>query len=201
LAGVGAEMRQYRPDYDWDEYRDRQAAKAAKLDFVDQLYSVIGIDDPDFFPTVDYLRQMAHHGYDTTTVESMRMARFLAEWERKTGSVWMYEPPETERPNSYGYRRDKFDWPAGTPVVYYIRIRDTIKIGFTTKDPRERCRDLAGDKVLAVEPGSLALEAERHKQFAQWRADIPGTRERFYPGHEINAQIRKARREHRDIQV
>lgn len=52
--------------------------------------------------------------------------------------------------------------------VYYIRRGDLIKIGFTV-DLAERMRSHLPDEVLAIEPGTYQLEAERHRQFAAHR--------------------------------
>jgi hypothetical protein len=53
-------------------------------------------------------------------------------------------------------------------VVYYIRRRQWVKIGTTTK-LRDRMRDLMPDEVLAIEPGSYKLEGELHVRFAHIR--------------------------------
>lgn len=66
--------------------------------------------------------------------------------------------------------------PPVRPVVYYIRWGDRIKIGFTTR-LSERLRNLYHDEVIAVEPGSMALERKRHAQFAG--SLIDGQREWF----------------------
>lgn len=72
---------------------------------------------------------------------------------------------EESRPRQYGLRRRS--------VVYYIQFADRIKIGTTSKHPRERFRHLPHDKVLGFEVGGLATEQERHIQF---RADrVRGT--------------------------
>lgn len=70
-----------------------------------------------------------------------------------------------------------------TGHVYYIRRGDLIKIGFTT-DLNKRMMSHLPDEVLAVEPGSYALEASRHRQFAtlrhgrgEWFKDDPALRE------------------------
>lgn len=53
-------------------------------------------------------------------------------------------------------------------VVYYIRRGKYVKIGTTTK-LRNRMRELMPDEVLAVEPGSYALEGALHARFATIR--------------------------------
>jgi hypothetical protein len=66
-------------------------------------------------------------------------------------------------------------WPASLPqtfhakhddVIYYVRFGDIVKIG-TTRNLRNRLNTYPPTAVLlAVEPGGLRLEAERHAQFA-----------------------------------
>ena len=51
------------------------------------------------------------------------------------------------------------------PLVYYARRGDLIKIGTSIK-LRQRMVTLKIDELLAVEPGSYNLEAQRHEQFA-----------------------------------
>lgn len=57
--------------------------------------------------------------------------------------------------------------------VYYMEMRDTIKIGFST-NPEQRRKQLVADRILAVEPGSLHLEAVRHRQFSAYRIESLG---------------------------
>ena len=50
-------------------------------------------------------------------------------------------------------------------LVYYIRINGQIKIGYTA-DLRQRSRNYPpGSELLAVEPGTLYTERDRHQQF------------------------------------
>lgn len=53
-------------------------------------------------------------------------------------------------------------------VVYYIRFRDTIKIG-TTVDLKTRMTAHPYEEVVALEPGAEALERARHLQFDKHR--------------------------------
>lgn len=69
-------------------------------------------------------------------------------------------------------------------VVYYVRIRDTIKIGYTV-NMKARFSNLLIDEVLATEPGGEELERVRHRQFAALR--IRG--ERFRPEPELMSHI------------
>ena len=74
----------------------------------------------------------------------------------------------------------------GTPgVVYYMQMRDLIKIGHTTQPVEVRRAQLMADAVLATEPGTRKLETVRHNQFREYRHQG----ERFYPGKELMAHI------------
>jgi len=53
-------------------------------------------------------------------------------------------------------------------VVYYLRFSDRVKIGFTT-DLSVRAPQIPHDEVVAAEPGSFALERQRHEEFTAER--------------------------------
>ncbi len=68
--------------------------------------------------------------------------------------------------------------------VYYLRVGERVKIGFSV-DIRQRMRAYPhGSTLLAVEPGSYELERQRHQQFANARQS---GREWFRPCPEIDA--------------
>lgn len=79
-------------------------------------------------------------------------------------------------------------------VVYYIRIGDYIKIGFTT-NLSERIRSLRVDAsdVMATEPGGREKEHQRHEQFKSIRR---GRWENFERTPDLLTHIAKVRREH-----
>lgn len=72
-------------------------------------------------------------------------------------------------------------------MVYYVRIHDYIKIGYSAH-LRERIMGLRVDldALLAIEPGGQQLEHQRHVQF---RADRIGKREDFHPSEALQAHI------------
>lgn len=76
-------------------------------------------------------------------------------------------------------------------VVYYVQLGDRIKIG-TTTNLANRLRSFYAlpDQLLAIEPGGLVRERERHQQFAAQR--FPRT-ELFAPSDELHDIIRQAR--------
>jgi hypothetical protein len=78
-------------------------------------------------------------------------------------------------------------------VVYYARIGDYIKIGFTTR-LRNRLATLRVDELLAVEPGGEDLEHERHRQFAVERIDL--RRENFRPSDRLTSHVVATREEY-----
>jgi hypothetical protein len=77
--------------------------------------------------------------------------------------------------------------------VYYVRIGDYIKIGFT-RNMTERLKSLRVDAsdVMATEPGGRDKERERHEQFADIRR---GRKENFERTPELLTHIAKVRRE------
>lgn len=66
--------------------------------------------------------------------------------------------------------------------VYYLRVGDQIKIGFSG-DVRRRLRSYPpGSELLALEPGDKKLERRRHNEFAEW---LVAGREWFEPSAEL----------------
>ena len=81
-------------------------------------------------------------------------------------------------------------------VVYYVRIGDHVKIGFTV-NLKQRLSQLRLDPpaVLATEPGGRITEARRHAEFADERV---GRREDFNPSRRLLAHIADLRQLHGD---
>ena len=100
---------------------------------------------------------------------------FMAENVRVAREVMEQAPPPEPAPP-----RPSF--------VYYVRIGDHVKIGFTTR-LRQRLSDLRVDheNLLAVEPGGRELETQRHREFA---AERVGKRENFNPSPRLLAHIK-----------
>ena len=76
-------------------------------------------------------------------------------------------------------------------LVYYVRMGNLIKIG-TTRDMRQRMRELRPDEILAVEPGSYELETQRHQQFTRFRSHG----EYFLPARPLIDHISALRKKH-----
>ena len=84
---------------------------------------------------------------------------------------------------------------AGQSQVYYIRIGDHIKIGYST-NLKQRISQLRLQRsaLLATEPGGRELEKERHRQFSADR--IVSNREDFEPSPRLMAHIDAILAEH-----
>lgn len=85
-------------------------------------------------------------------------------------------------------------------VVYYVRLdAGRIKVG-VSYDLRARLQAFRAPAaaLLAAEPGDVAVEKQRHAQFAAHRTDRPGSREEYHPAPELMAWIDTVRAEHGD---
>lgn len=79
--------------------------------------------------------------------------------------------------------------------VYYVQVGERLKIGYSAD---VRCRMRAyppGSVLLAVEPGSTALERQRHQQFA---GSLLDGREWFRPDRVILEEAAAIRARHGD---
>jgi hypothetical protein len=83
--------------------------------------------------------------------------------------------------------------------VYYVRIHDHVKIGYSI-NMRQRLGALRvnDDALLATEPGGREVEAMRHQQFA---AERVGRREDFNPSRRLLAHIEAVKAEHGDPKI
>lgn len=78
-------------------------------------------------------------------------------------------------------------------TIYFVRIGDRIKIGFTTDLYRRMCQYPPNSELLAIHPGTPGLERQTHKQFAHHLAD---GREWFRPNRELADHIEKVRKQY-----
>lgn len=75
-------------------------------------------------------------------------------------------------------------------VVYYLRVGALIKIGTTTNLPARLHAYPPDSRVLAVEPGGLSVEKQRHLQFAD---DLRHGNEWFAPSDSLIEHIDRVR--------
>lgn len=88
-------------------------------------------------------------------------------------------------------RRENRERAAGNregALVYYVQIGDYIKIGHSARLKR-RFATLRADLLLAIEPGGLELERQRHREFSDERIDLK--RENFRPSARLTDHIRE----------
>jgi hypothetical protein len=92
------------------------------------------------------------------------------------------EPARRMRESREGFDR--------TQYVYYVRLGQKIKIGYTG-NLRNRLNAYGpGRELLALEYGGLELEKQRHQQFREYRATGAG-REWFSQAEELLDHIRQ----------
>lgn len=83
--------------------------------------------------------------------------------------------------------------------VYYVRIHDHVKIGYSTNiKQRMGALRVPVENLLATEPGGRDLEAIRHEQFA---AERVGRLEDFNPSRRLLAHIEAIKAEHGEPKV
>ena len=80
-----------------------------------------------------------------------------------------------------------------TGYVYYLQVGQLIKMGYSS-NPRERLRQYPPESVLlAIEPGTLAIEKERLRQFS---ASLLWGNEWFDSTPELEAHIGQMKKRH-----
>jgi hypothetical protein len=152
-------LAQYRPGHESDEPQSKPTRPAFDL-----LAKSIDVDHPDFLALSRELMELHILGFDTKSLLKVRDAR---------------------EQHVVDCTRRRQERATESSVVYYMRMRDLVKIGTTTSPVRVRQSQLMADEVLATEPGGYELEKKRHRQFDQYRY----RGERFYPGPELLAHI------------
>ena len=130
-------------------------------------------------PSIVAYLQEKYGSIDNVREHLPGLRRHLSLWDRPI-EPWMidlyieeqggpHRPiTEDERKNYRAPVPSRRTYDRQTPVVYYILFNGLVKIG-TTVNLKRRLTALPHDKVLATEPGSYHLEAERHSQFRSLR--------------------------------
>lgn len=94
------------------------------------------------------------------------------------------------------HEADRADWQRNRSVVYYVRLGDHVKIGYTINlGARINGLRVDRDALLAVEPGWREVEDQRHEMFA---AERQGRRENFNPSRRLLLHIEAVRARHGD---
>jgi hypothetical protein len=74
--------------------------------------------------------------------------------------------------------------------IYYLLVGGLVKIGFTTDVYRRMMQYPPNSELLALHPGTPALEKEMHQDFSRHLAE---GREWFHPNAELDAHIQRVR--------
>lgn len=148
---------------------------------VEQTIAKLDQDSPLYAEAVRQLALLAFDGYDITDSQIIGHAQFTAERNARRSAMAVSS-----------FDKATHEVPADGSLIYYMQMRDTIKIGFTTQAPERRRLQLTADKILALEPGTMETERQRHCQFAHLR--VPGLgAERFYPGEDLLSHIEQVK--------
>jgi hypothetical protein len=150
------------------------------------ILDLIDMDDPAWPATASILREMAESGVELDE-PTVAVALKVGAQRWKVALRAAAAPlPSTIRPGQQTLS-------AAGSIVYYIRRSHLIKIG-TTADPPSRFRDLLPNEILAFEPGGMAEESWRHRQFAHLQ--VRG--EHFRPAPELMVHVQSMRDLHGD---
>jgi hypothetical protein len=137
-----------------------------------ELFALVDVDDPDIHFIIDSVRLMRAAGLDLTDPEIFHLA--VEGGHRRAA----YEVDESgllvSREDWQAWRRSEErdvrlpGWKGARPRVYYARLGNRCKIGWST-NVRRRMISIQPEELLAIELGGPDVEAERHEQFAALR--------------------------------
>lgn len=114
--------------------------------------------DPDFGVICDTLREFKSYGFDVNDPQVTIKAIATARHRHKMDAL------EAARPHRIRSRNGPVDECEPGSVVYYMRIGNRCKIGFTS-NLTARLAVFNPEELLATEPGGMNKELERHIQF------------------------------------
>lgn len=106
---------------------------------------------------LQFLRAAGELGYDTDDPDVMHRAILAGNREIERESKPLPPPP---LPVAEG------PWSARSPLVYYMRMSDMVKIG-TTTNIAGRLDAIMPQELMTAEPGGRDVEQHRHKEFSQ----------------------------------
>ncbi len=126
-------------------------------------------DDPAIIHIGMAAMQLARFGFDPHDADIARRAVEVGrrDYDRDPDVVEKRRIQELERRQEE--RRLADPWAIGEgEVVYYMRIGDRVKIGWSTNLPK-RLGVINPEELMVTEPGNRLLERARHDQFAELR--------------------------------
>jgi len=146
-----------RPDEEFDG-PDEPAEPRTIVDLVD-------VDDPAFGHILRAALDLEEYGFDIADMDIARRA-VAAGQRRHANSPEVHQREQEEVKERR--KANPFEIAAGE-VVYYMRIGNRVKIGWSTNLPSRLC-DINPEELMVTEPGNRILERVRHDQFAELRS-------------------------------
>lgn len=122
--------------------------------------NLVDLDDPALMHIYQAANQLTAFGFDVSDPEIAQRAidKGRRDYTHGLRPGFTCGPPEATYP-----RHDLTD-----SVVYYMRTRDLVKIGFS-RNIRLRLQALRPEELMATEPGGRTLERVRHREFRDLR--------------------------------
>lgn len=133
------------------------------------ILQLLDADDPDLDYVIHSIGHLRAAGLDTTDPAVLDLAvtggRNLARAseERQRPDLVAAREAQAAEVNEYWAKRR-----AALSVVYYARLGNRVKIGYTT-NLTNRMQNIQPEELLATERGGEALESRRHAQFDRLR--------------------------------
>lgn len=136
-------------------------------------------------PLCNYHAFEAHKRLEADVADLRIVASMRRQVTVERGETWTTEARKLKRDAQL--RADNPGW------IYYLRVDDTIKIGFTV-DLRRRLKEYPPNaELLAVHGGSKTIEKDLHHTF---RGSLTARREWFTPSAAVTDHIAKVIAEH-----
>lgn len=133
------------------------------------ILDLLDADDPDLDHVIRSIGHLRAAGLDTTDPAVLELAvtggRNLARAAEEQGHPDLVAAREAEAAESNEYWAKRR---AALSVVYYARLGNRVKIGYTT-NLANRMQNIQPEELLATERGGEALESRRHAQFDRLR--------------------------------
>lgn len=135
------------------------AAPHARYSRRSPIFDQIDPNAPEFHHVVSALMQIQAFGYDIDDPDVIRRAI-----EKGTGDYLRI----LDYRDRLAAKAGRSIVPVTGQVVYYVRIGNRCKIGYTT-NMANRMATINPEEILATEPGTVDLEQIRHREFARLR--------------------------------
>lgn len=136
-----------------------------------ELLKLVDLDDPDIEYIASSIAFLRAAGLDVTDPDIFQLAitggRKRADEAENDLSLPSAQRAERDRARREANERH-LERMELRSVVYYMRIGNRVKIGYTT-NLRNRLNAINPEELVATEQGGPQLEAKRHQQFAQLR--------------------------------